>query len=41
MAVITVLIAVAGYGLAKVIRYYVKMQRDALLEKPIDLSNIK
>ncbi|XP_018324233.1 stress-induced-phosphoprotein 1 [Agrilus planipennis] len=37
MAVMTIVIALIGYGVAKVCRYYIKCQRDSLLQPPIDL----
>lgn len=37
MALLTISIAMIGYGIAKGCRYYMKWQRDALLEPPIDL----
>lgn len=41
MAVVTIVIAMTGYGLAKGFRYYVKGQRKSLLEAPADLSEYK
>ncbi|PSN44163.1 hypothetical protein C0J52_17430 [Blattella germanica] len=37
MALLTIAIAMIGYGIARGFRYYVKCQREALLEPPIDL----
>jgi hypothetical protein len=37
MALLTIAIAMIGYGIARGIRYYVKCQREALLEPPVDL----
>jgi tetratricopeptide (TPR) repeat protein len=37
MAFVTIIIAMVGYGIAKTYRYYVKCQRDGLLEPPTDL----
>lgn len=40
MAVMTIAIAMIGYGIARGCRYYVKCQRDALLEAPINLGEL-
>jgi hypothetical protein len=37
MALLTIAVAMVGYGIARGIRYYVKCQREALLEPPVDL----
>lgn len=37
MALLTIAVAMIGYGIARGIRYYVKCQREALLEPPVDL----
>ncbi|KAF5270975.1 hypothetical protein FQA39_LY08278 [Lamprigera yunnana] len=37
MALLPIMIAMAGYGIARAIRYYVKCQRNSLIEVPIDL----
>ncbi|KAJ8960545.1 hypothetical protein NQ318_013833 [Aromia moschata] len=37
MAFVTMTIAMVGYGIARLYRYWVKCQRDGLLEPPIDL----
>lgn len=39
MAFITFAIAMIGYGIAKGYRYFIKCQRDSLLQPPIDLTN--
>ncbi|RZC38460.1 STI1-like protein [Asbolus verrucosus] len=39
MAFVTIIIAMVGYGIAKTYRYYIKCQRDGLLEPPADLLN--
>lgn len=38
MAFVTIVIAMIGYGIARVYRYYVRCRRDGLLEPPIDLE---
>lgn len=40
MAIITIVIAMVGYGVAKGFRYYVKSQRSAMLEAPVDLCTL-
>lgn len=37
MAITTISIAIFGYGIARVCRYYVKCQRDGMLQAPVDL----
>ncbi|XP_067005371.1 stress-induced-phosphoprotein 1 [Anabrus simplex] len=37
MALLTIAVAMIGYGMARGFRYYVKCQRTALLEPPVDL----
>lgn len=37
MALLTISIAMLGFGIAKGFRYFVKCQRKSLLEPPIDL----
>ncbi|KAJ9582179.1 hypothetical protein L9F63_003478, partial [Diploptera punctata] len=37
MALLTIAVAMVGYGIARCFRYYVKCQRGALLEPPVDL----
>lgn len=37
MALLTISIAMLGYGIAKGFRYFVKCQRKSLLEPPMDL----
>ncbi|KAJ3641545.1 hypothetical protein Zmor_028048 [Zophobas morio] len=39
MAFVTIVIAMVGYGIAKTYRYYVRCQRDGLLDPPLDLMN--
>lgn len=38
MVVMTLCVAMMGYGIALGLRYYVKLQRDGLLHAPIDLG---
>lgn len=38
MAFVTIAIAMVGYGIAKLYRYWVKTRKNGLLEPPIDLS---
>jgi hypothetical protein len=37
MALLTMAVAMIGYGVARGFRYYIKCQREALLEPPVDL----
>nr|CAH7717409.1 unnamed protein product [Callosobruchus chinensis] len=37
MAFVTIVIAMVGYGLARLYRYWVKCQKNGLLDPPIDL----
>jgi hypothetical protein len=37
MALLTIAVAMIGYGVARGFRYYTKCQREALLEPPVDL----
>ncbi|XP_069696331.1 stress-induced-phosphoprotein 1-like [Periplaneta americana] len=37
MALLTIAVAMIGYGIARGFRYYVKCQRESLLEPPVDL----
>jgi len=37
MALLTIAVAMIGYGVARGSRYYIKCQREALLEPPVDL----
>lgn len=37
MALLTIAIAMIGYGIARGFRYYVTCQREGLLEPPVDL----
>lgn len=37
MALVTIAIAMVGYGIARTYRYYVRCRRDGLLEPPVDL----
>lgn len=37
MALLTIAIAMIGYGVARGSRYYIKCQREALLDPPVDL----
>lgn len=39
MVLTTFAIAIVGYGIAFGTRYYIKTQRNALLEPPLDLFN--
>lgn len=38
MALTTMGVAMIGYGIARAFRYYVKCQRNSLLEPPVDLA---
>lgn len=38
MAFVTIIIAMVGYGIAKSYRYYLRCQRNGLLDPPPDLS---
>lgn len=40
MAIITIIIAMVGYAVAKCYRYYIKSQRKSLLDPPFDLSKL-
>lgn len=40
MAITTISIAIFGYGIARVCRYYVKCQRDGMLQAPVDLCKL-
>lgn len=37
MVLMIIVISLCGYGIAKVYRYYAKLQRRGLLDPPIDL----
>uniref|UniRef100_A0A1B6CJA7 Uncharacterized protein n=1 Tax=Clastoptera arizonana TaxID=38151 RepID=A0A1B6CJA7_9HEMI len=37
MAILTISIAMTGYGIARGFRYYIKCQRSGMLEPPVDL----
>ena len=37
MMILIGIVALVGYGIAKLYRYYAKLQRNGLLEPPVDL----